>query len=170
MRPVAARGAQVVAREVQPVGREQRLGALVVERGPLQLEEQQRRLDLRAALLHALQQRAALRVGGGGGEGEHGVGAGAADQLLQRLELAHGGDEPGAVELGHLAGVRGGEGVGAALRLVEQRVDPGRAVAGAVEQRFQIPGDPREIGIGDVSGGHAGTDYEARSPSSMSVR
>ena len=41
VRPVAARGAQVVAAEVEAVVREQLLGALVVERGPLELEEQQ---------------------------------------------------------------------------------------------------------------------------------
>ena len=87
VRAVAPRGAQVVAAEVQPVGGEQRLGALVVERRPLELEEDQRGLDLRAALLHALQQRAALGVGGGRREVQHRVGAGAADQLLQRREL-----------------------------------------------------------------------------------
>ena len=88
VRAVAPRGAQVVAAEVEPVVGEQRLGALVVERRPLELEEDQRGLDLRAALLHELQQRAALRVGGGRREVQHRVGAGATDQLLQRRELA----------------------------------------------------------------------------------
>ena len=59
---VAARGAQVVAAEVEPVGGQQRVGAGVVERCPLELEEQQQRVELRAAFLHRLQQRAAFGV------------------------------------------------------------------------------------------------------------
>ena len=168
MRPVAARGAQVVAAEVELGRGEQLLGAVVVEGGPLELEEQELRLDLRRALLHELQQGAALGVGGRGREVEHRVGARAADELVERGELAHRGGEPGAVERGDLAGVLLGEGVGAALRVGEQCLHPRGAVAGAVEQRIQIPGDPVELGIGDVRCGHAAKDYDARSPSSMS--
>ena len=85
---VAAHVAQVVAAEVQPLAREQLLGALVCERGPLQLEEQQRGLDRGLLLLHALQQRPVGRVGGVGGEAQRGVVAGAARQLLDPGELA----------------------------------------------------------------------------------
>jgi hypothetical protein len=49
----------------------------------------------------------------------------------------------------------GGEGVGAAQRLVEQGVDPGGAVTGTVEEGVEVPLDRGEIGIGDVGGGHA---------------
>ena len=48
-----------MAAEVQPLPRQQLLGALVGERRPLQLEEQQRRLDRGLLLLDALQQGAA---------------------------------------------------------------------------------------------------------------
>ncbi len=115
VRPVAARGAQVVPAEVEPVLREQLLGAVVLERRPLELEEQQGRLDLRPALLHELQQRAALGVGGRRREVEHREGARAADQLADRGELPHRVREPGPVERRDPAGVPGGEGVGAPL-------------------------------------------------------
>ena len=167
VRPVAARRAQVVAAEVEPVGGEQLLGALVVERGPLELEEQQRGLDLRAALLHALEQRAALGVGGGGREVQHRVGAGAADELLQRGELAHRRGEAGAVELGDLAGVGGGERVGAALRLVEQRSTPAAPSPGA---GVPDPRRPSSTSGSATSGAAMRGDYDARSPSSMIVR
>ena len=65
--------------------------------------------------------------------------------------------------------MRGGERVGAALRLVEQRLDAGRALAGAVEQRVEVPGDPLDLGIGDFVRGHGRRDYDARSPSSIKV-
>ena len=42
---VAARGAQVVARRLQPVAREELLGVLVGERGPFEVEEHELRLD-----------------------------------------------------------------------------------------------------------------------------
>ena len=74
VRAVAARGAQVVAGEVEPVGGEQLLGALVVERRPLELEEQQRASrspSPRSCTL--LQQRAARRVGRVGGEAQRRV-------------------------------------------------------------------------------------------------
>ena len=51
VRAVAARRAQVVAAEVEALGGEQLVGALVVERGPLELEEQELRLDRRRVLL-----------------------------------------------------------------------------------------------------------------------
>ena len=89
MRPVAAGAAQVVAAEVEAGGPEQLVGALVVERRPLELEEQQLGLDLGGALLDALEQRAALGIGRVGREPQRRVRAGAADQLLDRGELLH---------------------------------------------------------------------------------
>ena len=62
------------------------------------------------------------------------------------------------------------ERVGAALRVVEQRLDAGGALARAIQQRVQIPGDPCDLGIGDFVCGHGRRDYDARSPSSISVR
>ena len=50
--------------EVEPVVLQQLLGLLIVDRRPLQLEEQKLRLDLGGTLLHPLKQRAARRVGG----------------------------------------------------------------------------------------------------------
>ncbi len=145
----------MVTGEVEVLVGEELVGARVVERGPLELEEQQLGLDLRRALLHQLQQGAALGVGGRGREVEHRVGARAADQLVERGELAHRGGEARPVERGDLAGVLRGEGVGAALGVGEQRLHAGRALPCAVEQWIQVPGDPVEIGIGDVRCGHA---------------
>ena len=155
MRPVAARGAQVVAAEAEAVVREQHLGDVVVERGRIPRLKNSSVVSIWGrALLHQLEQRAARGVGGGGREPEHREGAGAADQLLQAGELAHGVGEPGAVEFGDLAGVLGGERVGAALGVVEQRLHARGALAGAVQQRFKIPGDPLDVGIGDFVRGH----------------
>ena len=160
----------MVAAEAEVVVREQRLGALVVERRPLELEEDQRGLDLRAALLHQLEQRAALRVGRCGREVQHRVGAGAADELLERRELAHRAGERRPVELGDLPRVGLGERVRALLRVVQQRLDAGSSLARAVQQRVQLPGDPLDLGVGDFFCGHGRRDYDARSPSSISVR
>ena len=63
VRAVAARGAQVVAAEVEAVVREQLVDALVGERGPLELEEEQRRAERGRALLDAREQRAARGIG-----------------------------------------------------------------------------------------------------------
>jgi len=160
----------MMAAEGEALVSKQRLRARVVECGPLELEEDQRGLDLRATFLHALQQRPALRVGSGGREAQHRVGAGAPDQLLQRGQLGHRHREPRSVELGDLVGVRARERVGTALRLVQQRLDAGGARAGRGQQRLQVPGDTLDLGIGDLICGHGRRDYDARSPSSISVR
>ena len=155
VRAVAARRLQVMATEVEALGGEQRLGALVVERGPLELEEQELRLDRRRVLLDPLVERAAGRVGGVGREVQAGEGPGARDDLLERPELGHGLDQARAVELGHVAGVALGERVGALLRLGQHRVDGGDGVAGvAVEQGIEVPGDLQDLGIGDVGATH----------------
>ena len=117
-----------MAGEVQALGGEQLVGLGVIQRRPLEVEEQQLGLDRRALLLDALQQRAIggrLRVGA---EGEVRVGAGAGGDLLDLRQLAHGDDEALAVDFSELAGVRVGERIGAGLRVGEQRVDAGLGV------------------------------------------
>jgi hypothetical protein len=89
----------VVARGLQAVVLQQLLDALVVQGRPLELEEQQLGLDLRALLLHARHQRAVGRVGGVDGEAQARIGPGAADEVDDRLQLGHRGREPRAVEV-----------------------------------------------------------------------
>ena len=98
---VAAGAAQVVAAELEPRRVEQLLGLLVVERGPLELEEQELGLDLGGALLDALQQRAPLGIGGVGGEAQRGVRAGTADQVVDLRQLVHRLGQAAGIELGH---------------------------------------------------------------------
>ncbi len=143
-----------MAGEVQTLGGEQLVGAVVLERRPLELEEDQPRLDGGPLLLHAREQGAARRVGRVRREVQHGVGADAADDLREPGELAHRLDQAGAVELGDAAGVALGERVGAALGVGEHGVDGG--LAGAVEQRGEIPGDLLDLGVGQLRGAHDG--------------
>ena len=105
VRAIAADGAQVVARLLEAVGLQQLVGLGVVDLGPLEVEEQQVGLDRRPALLDLGHQRAVDRIGGVGGEAQRRVVARAADRVGDRGELGDGAGEPGAVELGHLAGV-----------------------------------------------------------------
>ena len=105
VRAVAARGAQEVARGVEAVGGHELLGAGVVDRGPLELEEDELRLDRRALLLHALHERADGRIGGVDAEAQHRVVAGARAELGDLLQLAHRCRERRRVELGDAAGV-----------------------------------------------------------------
>ena len=158
MGPVAPDAAQVVAAEVETVVREQLVGPLVIERRPLELEEQQHRLDRRRALLHELQLGAAGGIGRVGGKAQRGIGAGLADQLVNLGQLVHGRGETGGIELGDLAGVRAGEVLGAARGLVELALDA--CVAVAVEKRAQVPLGPEQLrilqmlaGRGHVPGG-----------------
>jgi len=106
---VASHVSQVMAAEVQPVTPEQLLGALLGERGPLELEEQQRRLDRGLLLLHVLQERPVGRISRVGGEAQGGVIAGASDQLVDLGELAHRLPQAAAVELPQVSGVAVGE-------------------------------------------------------------
>jgi hypothetical protein len=156
MRAVAPRGAQVVAAEVQAVGRQQALGVLVVERCPLELEEQQARLDRRALLLIALEQRAVLGRGGVHREAQVRIGARTGGEVLDGAELAHRLDQPGAIERGDLAGVALGERIGARLGVGEHTVDGRLGVVGAaVQERAEVPADRVKRGIGGWGGGHA---------------
>jgi hypothetical protein len=70
-------------------------------------------------------------------------------ELLDHAQLAHRRDQPRPVQLGHLARVRGGERVAAALGLVEQRVDGRLRVFGAADQVTEVPGDLLQLGIGE---------------------
>ncbi len=97
-----------------------------------------------------LQQRAALGVGGVGREPQRRVRAGAADQLVDRGELVHRLGELGAIELGDLAGVRGGERGRALAASSSWRCTP--VVALAVDQRAEIPLGLEQFGIGEQFG------------------
>ena len=68
----------------------------VLEADPLELEEEELVLDLRAALLDALEQRAVARLARVGREEQARVGPGARDRLLEGLELVDGRGELGA--------------------------------------------------------------------------
>src|SRR5829696_4937120 len=140
-----------MADEVEPLGAEQLLGPLVVERCPLEVEEEQRGLDLRPALAHALEQRAArglLRVSR---EPQHRVRAGAARELLDLGERALRRDEALAVELADPPLVLLGEDARPPGGQVEQALDARLALA--VDERVEVPGDvpgvaghPRRLG------------------------
>ena len=109
---VAAGGAQVVGAEGEALVGEQALGVGVVEGSPFELDEEERRLDLGAAFLDLLHERAGGGVGGVDREAQAGVGAGAPHELLDLPELAHRALQGGAVELGQLADVLGRESLG----------------------------------------------------------
>ena len=113
MLAVAAHVAQVMAAEVKALAREQLLGALVGQRRPLQLEEQQRRLDRGLPLLHLLQQRAVRRLGGVGREAQRRVVARPGHEIVDRRQLAHRLAQARAVELAEPARVAGRERLGA---------------------------------------------------------
>ena len=89
VRAVAALHPQVVATEGELVGGQQLLGLLVGDLVPLELEEQERRLDRRRALADLLHQRADLGRERVDRERERRVGAGAPGEFGDRLELAH---------------------------------------------------------------------------------
>ena len=155
MLAIAAHALQVMAAEVQPVAGEQLAHALLRERGPLELAEQQRGLDLGGALVRALQARAALWIGRIGRETEHGVRARAPGEVLDARKLAHGLAQALAVELRELAGVALGERLRACQRLLQAVFDAVGPLA--VDQQFEIPGGLLELGIGGSrgwAGGH----------------
>ncbi len=143
---------------------EQLLGALLRQRRPLQLEEQQRRLDRRLALLHQLQQRPVGRVGGVGREAQSRVGPGAADQLVDLRQLPHRPRKARAVQLAQLARVALGEGLRTGQGVLHPALDAGLALA--VQQRLEVPGGAVQLGVGGLGGdcGHGERGYP--SPSS----
>ncbi len=125
---------------------QQGLDALLGQCRPLQLEEQQRRLDRGRPLLRLLQQRAVGGVGGVGGEAQRRVRAGAADQLVDHGELAHRLLEALRVERIELAGVARGERLGPLEGLAETTLDAVRTLA--VHERLEVPGGRLQLGVG----------------------
>src|SRR3954469_3649492 len=121
---------------LEAVARGQLLRALFLERGPLEVEEQQRRLDRRTALLRELQQRAGGRLGRVRGEAQRGVAPGASDELVDRGELLHRLAQARRFELAELARVALGEGLAALQRLAQALLDAGGALA--VDERLEI--------------------------------
>ena len=150
VRAVAALEPQVVAAEVEPLGREQLLGPLVVDRNPLELEEEQLGVDRRRPLGGGLQERADRRVGGVGGKPQVGVVERPADEIADRGELPHRGAQAGSVELADLALVGCGELRGSQIGAVEERLDRclGAGLGGLVV------GDP---GVGEIDQVHRGS-------------
>ena len=176
VRAVAARRAQVVAAEVQALGGEQLVGARVVERGPLELEEQELRLDRRRLLLDPLVERAAGGVGGVGREVQAGEGAGAASTISWRAPSSvMASTRPGPSSSLDVAGVALGEDVGAlpaprpASRRCPRRGRSGSRRAGGRGPRR--PPGPRDRRRRRCSWRErlAARGY-ARRPSSMTVR
>ena len=149
VRAVAAHRAQVVAHGVEAVGGQQLVGALVVERGPLELEEQQLRLDRGGALLHAREQRAVGGVGGVDREAQRARRSRRARRARRSPRArAIAAARPGPSSSATRAGVVCGEAGGALVGLVEQAVGALRAVA--VDERLEVPGDVLQVGGGVV--------------------
>ena len=153
VRPIATCTAQVVSAELEPAAREQLLDPVIIERGPFELEEQQPRLHRGQPLLHPLQQRATLRVGGVRRELKRRVRAGLTGRVLDRGELHHGRSQPRAVEGRHPSGVRLRESVGSLQRLVQQAL--GAVLLVAVDQRRQVPLGGEQLRVREVVAGHS---------------
>ena len=151
---IAPHVAQVVAAEVQVLAREQLLGTLLRQRRPLQLEEQQRRLDRGRALLRLLQQCAVGGIGGVGGEAQGGICAGAADQLVDHGELLHRLLQAHSVERAELAGVARGERLRPLQGIAQPPLHPVRTLT--VHERLEVPGGRLELGVGRLGGGYGG--------------
>ncbi len=87
MRPVAPRRPQVMTGEREIVVGEERVGLRVGNLRPLELEEQERRRDRRAALFDELHQRAARGIGRVGAEVEARVVVGPPDEVVELGQL-----------------------------------------------------------------------------------
>ena len=120
----------------QRVGVERLLDQLVVDQVQLQREEQQMRAGVRHLLLDVAIELGALRVRGVAGIDQPGIGRDAADQLLQRLEIAQCGAE--------LAGR-------AFFRFGRQRALP------AALERLRIAPGALDVGL-QLRRGHAGIE------------
>ncbi len=151
MRAVAPSVAEVVAAELEFVGCQQLLGTLIVDRRPLELEEQELGLQLRGSLLHVLEERATRGIGRIGGEAQRGVRTGLADQLVDLRERSHGRGQPLGIELADATLVALGEGVRLRQGLGELTLDAGIRLA--VDQRGEVPLGLEQLGIGEGVGG-----------------
>jgi len=149
--PVATERPQVMATEVEPRVVEQRLDVVVVELGPLEVEEEQLVGDRGGALLGARQQGTPRRVLRVGRELEPRVRTRLADELGDRGELLHQRHEIRGVEVADPAPIRP-DLVGDGLRFVEQRVDA--LVAAPVHEGLDVPRDVggRPVGLGELGG------------------
>src|SRR5947209_3588595 len=137
MRTVSARAVQMMAAEVKTRSSQQLVRPRVVQRRPLELEEQQLCLELGARLLNTLQQRSALGIRRVCGEAKRGVGAGPPDVVLDFGELVHRTVEAVAIELGDLARISLGERARLLERRLQHLLDPGWTVA--TNQRIEVP-------------------------------
>jgi len=130
----------------QPRGRD-----LVRRVRQLQFEEDELLAELRAALGHALEQRAARRVLRVAGPVERGEAADAARALLQCLEPANHLSQLGRAESRNAAAILAVQRVGFRVRRVQVRVE--LRVVHARVQVAQVPGD--FLSAGEGCRGHA---------------
>ena len=123
VRAVAAQRAQVVGGECELRGLEQLVGTLVRHEVPLEVEEEQLRLDRRAELARLLEQRAARGVGRVERVAQHRVRTRAPAEVVDLGQLVHRLGQLGHVQLGDTAAVALGERLGALARLGQHRLD-----------------------------------------------
>ena len=119
VRPVAPLRAQDGGVALERLVGEQPLGGLVVHVGPLEVEEEELRVDARVPLPHPLRERAPALVARVGGEAQAGVGLDASRGRPDPLELPHGLVQLGCGELRDPAPVALGEPGRGRCRLVE---------------------------------------------------
>ena len=147
---VAVHGAQVVRAEVEHRVLEQQPDMCLVDRGPLEFEEDQLGGQRGGALLDPHHQRAALGVRGVLREAQHGVVARTALCVLELCHGVHGRSHLRCVELGDAAPVLG-ELLGERVGPVQQCVDVGAGYEGV-----EVPGDVARSQICIVGGRCAG--------------
>ena len=124
---------------------------VVVDVGPLELDEQDLVVDRGAALLGPCEQRARFRIGGVDREAQVRVVAGASGELTDRGQLGHQLGQSGRVEVGDPAAVLLRDPVGTGRGVVEQSIDA--RGARAVDERLDVPRDLSRGSVG-VSEGH----------------
>ena len=139
MGAVATDRLQVVACLFKAVGLQQLSCALVINFGPLQLEEDELRFNSCRQLLNARHQRAVGWVFCVGCEAKVRVVSGAAYEVADDRQLSDGQREARAVKLADLAGVGGGQRGGAAVGVGEQLV--AFRWAASINQIFKLPSD-----------------------------
>ncbi len=141
---VAAFASQVVFGEFEARRGQEFLGALVVEGGPFEVEEEQLGLDLGGAFRSHLEQGSIGRVRRISGETQVGVVEGTAGTVGNVGEAGHGDDQVPAGDLGDLAFIVGGD------TSSEATSDSSRAATAAasgsesvsvLEEVVEVPGD-----------------------------